>query len=372
MDGVAFDPRREGDLIDSSGGDNEQRVVDERVADDLRSRQSSILCGMRRRNDAVITEVAGTPGGRTLRVATYNAGLLIAPPATVPGVRARGTVLPPTLLQLDADIIVLQEVWNIRYRRALEQELPEYQAFFVPKGHRGLVTLIRRSLIDRAAGEPKMEELIFPSQRLIEQIVYHKAAVAIELWLEGLAAPVHIVNFHLLSGSAERIRLAQVNELSGRLLQSRIDTRQGHLIVGGDLNGAVYYQHDEYVIHGRKTRGWRRNCEIYNALVSKAELLDSFAAIHGDAEILASESADGGDIAWATQDLNNLLATRTHPTRREPSQRVDFVFVRSLGASNRVVVREVELGLKDRFVPFRGEKLELSDHYSYTATLTLF
>ena len=332
--------------------------------------QSAILNGMCQLNEQQ-RALSGSGKSRRLRVATFNTGLLSAPWVRVPGVRHRGSLLPRTLGELDAEIILLQETWNIRYKRALEKALPQYLVLFSPKSHRGLVTLIKRTIIAEDTPAPSMQELIFARQRTIERLIYHKSALLVDFRLAGLETRLLVANVHLAAGNAIDIRVAQVQELWERMLRPRVQAHRDHLILGGDLNAAAYYAQDEYQIEGRRTRGWQKNSKVYNLLVSRTHAIDSFAAIHGDHEVHAVRNPDGVEIPWATQDRNNGLLRITRTARSEPSQRLDFVFVRPLGKTNRAVVEDSSIALTDKLVPFRGARVEQSDHYSYLTTLTL-
>lgn len=343
------------------------------AAQGLRDRQSELLDGMRRLNERRKAALNGAGGGCRLDVLTYNAGLLSAPFAAVPSVHKRGSLLPRALLEQDADIVLLQEVWNIRYKRALVQELPDYEVIYRGRSHRGLVTLVRKSLFGDE--QPQIEELVFGSQRHVEHVIYKKSALCVDVPLQALGVTLHVVNFHLAAGNRFNgcnVRSRQARQLYERLLQPRIEAAAGHLIFGGDLNATPYTAQDAYTIRGKSSRNWHRNIRIYNELVSLAGGVDSFAAVHGDAEIDAAHAPNGGGIDWATQDCNNLLASLTLTTRSEPSQRVDFVFVRPLGPGSTAVIHGAEIGMKKKWIAHRVGETELSDHYSYKTKLTLY
>ena len=67
---------------------------------------------------------------------------------------------------LGGDVIVMQEVWNERYKRSLRDELPDYHVMF-SGSHYGLVTLIKKSAV---VGIPVWQELNFPTQRFFEHL----------------------------------------------------------------------------------------------------------------------------------------------------------------------------------------------------------
>gem|GEM_PF-2692812 len=334
---------------------------------DFRAAQTARLAAMRDRNQAAKSRAVGD--GDALDVVTYNGGLLSALWVGTPGVTTRGPRLAAAVAALDADVILMQEVWNKRYKRSLRDELPDYHVMF-SGSHRGLVTLIRKSVV---AGEPTFRELRFPTQRVIEYFIYHKTAMLVEATHAQTGQPLVIVNVHLAAGSAQKVRLAQVDQTFEHLVQPAseraLKSGGGQLIVGGDLNASPYYASDRFFAAGRPSWGWRRNAAIYNKFADSVDAIDAFAAIHGAGEVAAAH--DETELEWATQHVGNRLVQITRTANWEPSQRVDFIFARPIGDRSGVHVEHVELGMKDRFIDFKGERVEQSDHYCFRAYLRL-
>jgi endonuclease/exonuclease/phosphatase family metal-dependent hydrolase len=323
------------------------------------------------------------PGSRLgLRVASYNVGLLDLSLLSVPGVKEREPKIGPALRELDADIVLLQELWKERSVEAFKAALADRYHFVLgtdqDRGKHGLAILIKRSLLPDCCEE--MVERLFETQAMYETgFGFHKGALGVRLTPPALGRPIYIVNMHMTAMPWQsNTRLYQVDELAAGLIAPLIEQQQGLLILGGDTNASPYYAdygdlaqlepwQEDY-------QDWWLNAGTYQRLIQLTETLDSFAAVHGDIEVATARAETVVTNGyWKTQSRDShLTANISASTKTEPSQRLDYVLVRPLDPDLVTTVQRAEVLFRQR--PARlesGEAIELSDHYLYQATLSV-
>lgn len=274
---------------------------------------------------------------RLLRILTLNLGLngLRAGRrfAIASHIEARLAAAPDQVAALDADIIALQEVYDRRDRRFLVQQLRHSHPFAFAASARlslygnGLLFLSRLPI--RSGRFVPVRAAAPPTRWLSEQ-----GFLLAEIGADGMP-PLRFVNVHLLASEplgrpnpARRMR-----EIKALLALGR---QQGAILLG-DFNTSPVVAPD-----------------LYAALLA-AGYSDAFAAANGAGE----------EPTW---DAGNLL-NRTGMHHREPSQRIDHVFVPhglrgAIGPhAAAVVLRQPCVALPD------GVCCTVSDHYGLLVTL---
>lgn len=271
----------------------------------------SILSEVLQQKKLSFSSFSGVRENLNLKVGTYNAGLLPIPLFGVPYSKIRYQRIPDCLKETDLDILCLQEVFGRKPRELIRAELKDYVLLEGPSyPHSGLVTLIKRELIDDA--HPLSSEYFrFSNQRLTEPLVgFEKGYLVTQFKLKNFSTPIRLLNVHLTAfGSAKKIRRKQLNQLFHENISMRAIT-----FLCGDFN-------QEF-----------------------------------------QQELKGGQSYRASSHLNRIKPKWL----REPSQRVDYVFPISMSARHRVSGLSEEILLQDPVVDLgylRQNTVELSDHY---------
>ncbi len=186
----------------------------------------------------------------SLRCVTYNAWAL---PVRIPlqEKRRRLSRLPKALAELDADIIVLQEMFDVRARRRLLRELcPPYSTTPDALGDRRILKLVR---IDTTGGLLVLSRLPIKSSRFIphpsglgkkpDERVGRKGAMFLQL--ETPLGPVTLFAIHLYAGTKpvdSRVRDAQLGPLL-EALEAQADG--GPVLLAGDINTSPTVRYPE-------------------------------------------------------------------------------------------------------------------------------
>jgi endonuclease/exonuclease/phosphatase family metal-dependent hydrolase len=272
-----------------------------------------------------------------LRLLTFNAGLLkiFGRSAPVPYVPERLAHLPAEIRKLDADIVLLQEVYGESTRRAVAEALKDvYPYADLPYAKRrfglanGLMTLSR-----------------FPATHVI---TLFRDASPDEGWLDskGFLATTHslptgekltCVNVHTTaggifahpeSGQIDRIRALQIEQI--------LDHRQeldSLLLVAGDLNAGPGVSESNF----------------------RQMLHAGFVSLHDFLH---------GEISQPTWDPLNPLNIKG-PHKHCPPQRIDHVFVHGNDIGNAAITPvSSEICLQAAVVPVAAkEYVSISDHY---------
>lgn len=286
---------------------------------------------------------------QSLTVATFNLGLLrlAAFGKTVfefaPYVSQRLAAAPTALRTLEADIILLQEIYGAKECEWLAARLHGPYPHFAYRRRRryfglgvGLMVLSRYPL---AQHETREFGCNLPDERLLAPKGYQYFEVNVPAlgWIP-------MFNVHLTAGGvfhdpeSERANSTRTGQVAELLRAARTASRVR--ILAGDFNAGPTVSRKNYD-------------EIVNA-----GYVDCY-------QIFGDDRKDA--ITW---DITNPLNTNG-PHRKSPSQRIDHVFVTNdvgIGASagaTTILLQEPLVEVPD------GRCVTVSDHYAVRATLTL-
>jgi endonuclease/exonuclease/phosphatase family metal-dependent hydrolase len=176
----------------------------------------------------------------SLRVVTFNAWAL---PIRIPSQqkRRRLSLLPQALAALDADVIVLQEMFDVRARRRVLRDLcPPYATTPDALSYRRILRLMP---IDATGGLLVLSRLPISDSRFIphadlgpkpDERLGRKGAMIVQL--ESPLGPVTLLALHLYAGTKARdtqVRCAQLPPLL-EVLDAEANGRP--ILVAGDIN----------------------------------------------------------------------------------------------------------------------------------------
>lgn len=307
-------------------------------------------------------QVAEAQLQRQIKVLTFNTWLLpIGKAAKTLDQRVK--LIADSILESDADIVSLQEVWKsigVRDRSRVMRELIErlkvhYPHHYMNEGSKrlgdGLLILSKKDFPIRAHSEP----LTFKNCTALDECLgVKKGALHVEIEVPGVGL-VDFYNAHLGASYASRAsrtgmksghvrrRRKQVDEFKDYVERTRKHKVQ---ILAVDLNTSPY----EY---DRKTSGYtRRRTAEYMAVVNGLGLLDTFHDGHEFGEKFsfdkkANPNASQGEGANA----------------RIPSETVDYVFVSKGGGKPTLIPESSELVFDQAH-----EGVYASDHYGVLTT----
>jgi endonuclease/exonuclease/phosphatase family metal-dependent hydrolase len=278
---------------------------------------------------------------------TFNVGLLgflrgFYQP--VPFVEQRLQALPHNLLNMNADVIALQEIYRQSHRRYLVSATREVFPFssqvqtasLVGLGN-GLMTLSKFMM----SSDLESFRSALPDERLFD----NKGVLVSRLRLSG-ETEVLLLNIHMTAGGslfhpespkANRIRAKQIAQVLNRA-NSETDAV---VILAGDLNAGPGVSEDNY----------RQFC------------MAGFVSVHD------SVNKSSVEVTWdPTISLN-----RSGRHRTSPPQRVDHVFVRQQDvAAGRIQPLESTIQSKEEVVVTPdGQRVTLSDHFSIRVLFSL-
>lgn len=263
------------------------------------------------------------------RLSVFTLNSWLVPYIQSRNVKKRASGIVSTVASLDPDIVLLQEVFNVPYRKYFSENLP---AYYYPKdmfkerrlfwiipfldASGGLVTLSKYPIEDYSfhpfeARGPRVGERVCRKG-------YTKARVG---WCEE---HILVVNTHLYAGvEKNKVRKEQLAQLLADVKEAVYP-----VILGGDFNVS--------------NSGGEKPEEFY--MLEEAGFIDSLVGPEEQFNTYcSSNSYTGGDLGGLTQD-----------------SRLDYVFFRS--NSNRIEPTESAL---------IGVAEPLSDHYGYLAKLEI-
>ena len=331
-----------------------------------------------------------------LKVLTYNVGLLdrakifgFIDRVAVPEIEARRAVLPDAVLELGYDVVLLQEVWELR-------DVDAFQTAATKHGYRsyagtdanhpahGLMMLVKDAIVDANAGEEK-SETFYEVQYDLENFPGPGLRRAYLSWrlttTQGIA--LHLFDTHTTAFEDYwRVRMAQARELG---LAVAAVPAEDFVIVGGDLNAAPYYDDTNWRRpDGSEFTEWWQNAIAYPLLLFYGDLQDALVAARPAQDValgrlVPQNPATSAQIVYGspgycertpnvvfTATDCNSLAFRSY-AGQAPPERIDYIMYRASGRA--VYVASADLVFTDqRAFPEVGT-FELSDHYGILSEL---
>lgn len=219
-----------------------------------------------------------------LRVLTYNVALLDArllhliPYAQSPYLKERRPALPDLILAQGHDVLLLQEVWTRRdvrrFKKAAEQH--GYLAFTGPRLRYtdGVLTLIKQDLV---VGTPEVRAEVYEARVGSENFpgVGIKRGFLQVTFEHPTLGPVTVLNTHMQAWPQNwAMRMSEARQLGAAA--AAVEGEAPVVIVGGDMNGGVYYARDAWTAPDRTVvEGWWDNTVSYSMLAHYGEMLDA-------------------------------------------------------------------------------------------------
>ncbi|HSG82695.1 MAG TPA: endonuclease/exonuclease/phosphatase family protein [Gemmatimonadota bacterium] len=177
----------------------------------------------------------------SLRIATFNAWAL---PLRIPtqDKRRRLERLPEALVALDADVIVLQEMFDVKARRRLLREMcPPYET--TPEARRS-----RRALrflpIDASGGLVVLSRLPIASSRFVahpaglgrkpDERVGRKGAMFVRI--KTPVGPLTLLAIHLYAGTRPKDTVVRSAQLAPLLRALELEADGTPVVLAGDIN----------------------------------------------------------------------------------------------------------------------------------------
>lgn len=183
------------------------------------SREARILSG----------RVAKTPGSNRLRVVTAN--LMLFPAPMGQNQRSRIRSFAECIQPLQADLLMLQEVWDNQSLRHLAEEFADFDLIFVPSAVYNRSGLVVFSKIPIKSA--RFIQYPLSARHNLEELLAHKGALLLETEIDS--KPWLLVNTHLYSAPPSRSYRPNPGQFS--FLQQKIaETFSGTIIIAGDLN----------------------------------------------------------------------------------------------------------------------------------------
>jgi len=186
----------------------------------------------------------------SLRCVTFNAWAL---PVRIPSQEKRRRLkrLPQALAELDADIIVLQEMFDVRARRKLLRELcPPYSTTADAMGDRRILKLVK---IDATGGLLVLSRLPITNSRFIphpaglgkkpDERVGRKGAMFVQL--ETPLGPVTLFAIHLYAGTKSVDTQVRDAQLAPLLKQLENEANGSPVLLAGDINTSPTVRYPE-------------------------------------------------------------------------------------------------------------------------------
>lgn len=278
---------------------------------------------------------------RTVSILTMNLGLMeIFGYSPIPYVKERLAAFPYHVKMLGADIVCLQEVWNVWQYEQLQKELEEMYPYSISfPFHRDAVLLPSGLCIfSRYEIEeyPLQDEshIVFEGFPAWHEYLVSKGAIALHVYTPiGLVA---VVNTHLVSGGPfftpngrhiRKMREGQIHDLVHFTKQQLVDMH----VIAGDLNAGPAHSVENYEL------------VLQHGFVDTKALTPAHAVI--------------GEV---TLDIHNPLHLKEESVT---SGRLDHIFLSQVSTS-RIHVREHRVVFCESTVHTRdGRKVPLSDHY---------
>ena len=257
-----------------------------------------------------------------LRILSWNIKML---PRLIKRVRVgpikRSRVIPELVINDSIDIIVFQELFDVRARRILKRKLrdtypyrigPANGKFFSLKTNSGIVIYSKIPLTH-------LEEIDF-EQCEGDDCFARKGAMLVEI--EYVGTKFQLLGTHLEAGGTKEMKISQYQEI--RELIDRHQQNGVPQLLAGDFN----------------THKFRRE-ELYNIM------LETLDAEDGELE---------GDLKFTTDELRNDM----NPAGKNGAKQgvIDFIFYRGNGFEPKSMIRHVRQYQKN----WRVDHSDLSDH----------
>jgi sphingomyelin phosphodiesterase 2 len=283
-----------------------------------------------------------------LRIVTYNAGLIQVKALSkvlfefAPFVDLRAKALPKLLLSLNADIICLQEVFDIKHWEKIQRDTKYVFPFSAyPRSRRPALFNLGVAFLSRIP----LDETIFTrfSDQLIEEFmlapkgagfVKVRPAKYFDIWIANSHTTAGGSKHHPESKITDQCRAKQLTELSTKI-DSLSGSQCGKMIFG-DLNC-----------------GPEASCENYQLLIDL-----------GYSDSVKSVFDSKGLVAPPTWDPTNTLNVQS-PHKTSPKQRIDHALV-GRAWTNRLSVENVSIiGMEPTIELSDGKTCTVSDHYGW-------
>jgi endonuclease/exonuclease/phosphatase family metal-dependent hydrolase len=268
-----------------------------------------------------------------LRILTLNAGLLrlLGRIEAAPQVEARAEALGSELRRMDADIVLLQEVYNRRHNRKLTAELNDIYPWVAYDQRRRFFGL-DNSLMTFSRHRMSSSIELFTSAPFLERIVDRKGILISRVDLGSSALTV--LNTHTTAGGpwfhperafVERIRGRQINQVL------RVaGAEKGIVVIAGDFNAGPSVSRPNF----------------------QSILRAGFVSVHDWLHPSASE------FTWEPSNRLNVGG----PHRMCPAQRIDHMFVQ------RATIEPGRLRPLHSYVCFQEESVKGTDGLMYTVS----
>ncbi|MBN2361311.1 MAG: endonuclease/exonuclease/phosphatase family protein [Deltaproteobacteria bacterium] len=329
-----------------------------------------------------------------LKVLSYNVGLLdrakilgFIDRVAVPEIEARRAVIADAILGRGYDVLLLQEVWELR-------DVDAFREAAVRHGYRchggsdanhpahGLLMLVKESIIDADAGEEQYE-IFYEVQYDLESFPGPGMRRAYLTWRlttsEGI--PLRLFDTHLTAFEEHwRVRMAQAREL-GLAVAASPDSDV--IVLGGDLNAAPYYADSTWRRpDGSEFSEWWHNAISYPLLLFYGDLQDALVSARPAQDVELgrlvpyqpdTEIPYGSPgycertppVVFTATDCNS-LSLRSYGGQAPP-ERIDYVMYRA--TDRPLYVAGAELVFTERRAFPGAGTFELSDHYGVLAEL---
>lgn len=331
-----------------------------------------------------------------LKVLDYNVGLLdrakilgFIDRVAVPEIEARRALLPDAVLELGYDVVLLQELWEMRDVDAFESAAGRhgYRSYAGTAANHpahGLLMLVKDAIVDANAGEEK-SETIYEVQYDFENFPGPGMRRGYLSWrlttTQGVA--LHLFDTHWTAFEEHwRVRMAQARELGLAVAAVPADDV---VILGGDLNAAPYYADTSWRRpDGSEFGEWWQNAIAYPLLLFYGDLQDALVAARPAQDValgrlVPQNPATSAQVVYGSpgycERTPNVVFTATDCNSlsfrsyggQAPPERIDYILFR---ASNRAVyVASADLVFTEkRIFPDVGT-FELSDHYGVLSEL---
>lgn len=287
-----------------------------------------------------------------------------------PDIADRRAVLPEAILGTGKDVILLQEVWNpedvARFQKAAEAK--GYVALVTPRDQHtdGLMTLVKKSLIDESQGGIGQRAVTYGEQDAKERIIgsVKRGIQEVRFFHKDLGF-VRVANTHAQAYPEHWGERRDQMRTLGLLM--RDGDPNDVVIGGGDLNAGPYYPSDTHERKdGKKVGDWYKNGMSYWSLLHYGGATDAALAGRSAAEAQADVTAahtDPTTPGWphTATALNDLYAMQYD----ERPARLDHLMT----SGNRAMkAAKSTVDFTERRADVGGS---LSDHYAVSVDLQI-
>lgn len=327
------------------------------------------------------------PNARTVRLLTYNVGLLdaklfgLVPYTATPDLEARAPILFERVLAEGYDIIVMQEVWRQVDVERLQAaaEVADYWVSMTDRSGStdGLAIAVKKSLTP-AAPEVGGQSYDVPSSGLefFPAPGLNRGFMWVRFGVEGLGRMVAYNTHASAFPESYPHRMSNVRQLGLHLSQNTTDDEL--VFLGGDMNAGSYYRRNDWTLpDGTVQSVWFANTLSYPLMLHYGELVD--LALRGSPSLDAATNdirfgdqvpavmdeaycEATPDIVFTATDCNALYRQQYEGT--EFPARMDILFTKD--PKGRVHVTEAPLAFVEP-IEYAGKTGPLSDHYGQAA-----